>query len=307
MGMQIKTPSRGSWAQSKSNSPLHISIESALSEALAAHGVLGVPVIPDEKIHRFDAAEKKRGNRCGWYVCYSEVAVYGFWHTGEQHVVSLTGRPDPRIHRDIERVRREREEEQARRHAKASVLAREMIARARPASPECPYLIKKGVRPHNLLQLGAVLLVPLYHQEELVNLQRIYPDGSKRFLAGGRIKGAASLIGTLRNAEAVYLCEGWATGASIHEATSCPVVVAMNCNNLLPVATALRTSLAENLPLTVAADNDRHTTGNPGLTAGRQVSDAVAASLTWPRFPCESCDCSDFNDLARCEAGRVSV
>ncbi len=47
-------------------------------------------------------------------------------------------------------------------------------------------------------------------------------------------------IGDVNGAVAVCICEGFATGASIHEATDYPVVVAFNAGNLGPVARVLR-------------------------------------------------------------------
>jgi putative DNA primase/helicase len=76
------------------------------------------------------------------------------------------------------------------------------------------------------------------HGVELHSLQFIGPEGDKRFLSGGRVSGCYLLIGK----PDVTLCiaEGYATGASIHEAAGCAVAVAFNAGNLLPVARTLR-------------------------------------------------------------------
>lgn len=77
------------------------------------------------------------------------------------------------------------------------------------------------------------MLVPLIREGQLLNLLRIAPDGSKRFLKGGRIKGRHALLGTLGAGARLYLCESWATGATLHAATGCPVACAMHAGNLL--------------------------------------------------------------------------
>ncbi|APX95068.1 hypothetical protein BWR19_15915 [Halomonas sp. 1513] len=278
----------------------------ALVEALAARGVTGLSICADGEVHRFDAPDKRRGNLAGWYVCPTpEVAVFGYWHTGEQQTVTLAGEHDSAAaegaRKAAERARREREALRQRDHAEAADRARRLWSSAQPASPNHPYLQCKRVRHHGLRQQGDVLLVPLFCAGALVNLQRIHPDGGKRFLPRARLKGAASLLGRLAGAERVYLCEGWATAATLQEATGSPVVAAMTANNLATVGHALRQRLPTEVAITVAADNDHRTEGNPGMTAGRAAAQSIRADLTWPRFPCVGCTCTDFNDLARCQ------
>ncbi|MFG6178541.1 toprim domain-containing protein [Halomonas sp. THAF12] len=275
-------------------------------EALAARGITGLAIRADGEVHRFDAPDKRRGNLSGWYVCPTpEVAVFGFWHTGEQQTVTLAGEHDPiaaeQARQAAERARHERDAQRQRDHAQAAKTARRLWAAAQPADHAHPYLQAKRTAPHGLRQQGDVLLVPLFCEGALVNLQRIHPDGGKRFMPRGRLKGAASLVGRLAGAGRVYLCEGWATAATLHEATGHPVVAAMTANNLATVGRALRQRLPAEVAITVAADNDHHTEGNPGITAGRAAAQAIRADLTWPRFPCPGCACTDFNDLARCQ------
>jgi putative DNA primase/helicase len=75
-------------------------------------------------------------------------------------------------------------------------------------------------------------------------LEFIHPetrDGdNKRFLPGGDYRGRCFRISAMEGAGPLWLCEGFATGASIHEATGHPVAVGFNAGNLLPVAQAMR-------------------------------------------------------------------
>jgi putative DNA primase/helicase len=75
-------------------------------------------------------------------------------------------------------------------------------------------------------------------------LQFIHPekrDGdNKRFLTGGEYRSRYFSIGAMEGVGPLCLCEGYATGASIHEATDYPVAVAFNAGNLGPVAQALQ-------------------------------------------------------------------
>lgn len=290
----------------------HHSIESALVDALNAYGVAGLSIIADGEIHRFDAPDKRRGNLSGWYVCPThEIAVYGFWHTGEQHTVTLAGEHDPiaaeQARQAARRARQARAAQRQREQAHAAKRARRLWASASPANRGHAYLVTKKVAPYGLRQHGNNLLVPLYAEGQLVNLQRIGPDGGKRFMFHARLKGSATIIGQLAATSRLYLCEGWATAATLHVATGCPAVAAMTANNLAAVGHALRQRLPSEVAITVAADNDRGTEGNPGITAAREIATALRADLTWPRFPCADCACTDFNDLARCQAPREGV
>lgn len=65
------------------------------------------------------------------------------------------------------------------------------------------------------------LLVPIHSADgTLWNLQRIEADGTKRFYPGGRITGNVFFVNGYPSQapRTIYLCEGYATGASIFEA-----------------------------------------------------------------------------------------
>jgi putative DNA primase/helicase len=93
----------------------------------------------------------------------------------------------------------------------------------------------------------------------------------------------------------VYVAEGFATAATLHLATHKPVLAAFSTHNLEPVAKALRRQ-RHGVRIIVAADNDRFTQGNPGITAGRMAARAVGADLIFPEFP-PGVPGTDFNDL----------
>ncbi|MDR5900437.1 toprim domain-containing protein [Halomonas vilamensis] len=284
-------------------------IEQALGDALAAHGTTGLAIRADGDIHRFDSADKPGGNRNGWYVCPSlEVAVFGFWHTGEQHTVTTGGKSDPAAAAEArlayQRAREQREAERRAQQAKTAEQARRWWATAGAADPSHPYLVTKRLAPYGLRQRDTMLLVPLFYDGELVNLERIYPDGAKKALFGGRAKGVAGLIGHLANAERVLIAEGWATAAALHEAMGVPVVVARNADNLEPVSRRLRQRLPDNVAITLAADDDRFTEGNPGITKARLAALTIGAKVLMPTFCADCSRCTDFADVALCRKER---
>jgi putative DNA primase/helicase len=130
----------------------------------------------------------------------------------------------------------------------------------------------------------------------LWNVQRIQADGTKRFKPG-RAGGLYSPLGDLTNPARLLICEGWATGATLHEESGHPVLCAMNAGNLMKVAMAACASWP-GADLVICADNDRNTLGNPGLTAATAAAKATGARLAVPEFP-EGVSGSDFNDLAQ--------
>jgi putative DNA primase/helicase len=131
-------------------------------------------------------------------------------------------------------------------------------------------------------------------------LQYIDAAGAKLFLKDGAIEGNYSSItdGSGRR-DILLICEGWATGATLHEATGLPVVVAFNAGNLLPVAKVIR----EKYPATrlvICADNDlwKPEVGNVGVSKATAAAQAVGADLAVPDVAGIEGKPTDFNDVA---------
>jgi len=164
------------------------------------------------------------------------------------------------------------------------------------ADPDQAYLRRKGVQPFGIrMDMGATLIIPLVDLDGTIHsIQRIYEDGTKRFLSGGAKADHFALIGgPLESAPAILLCEGWATGATAHAATDLPVVAAMDAGNLARVAPLIQARFPE-ATLVILADNDlkpgRDT--NPGVAAATAAARATQSLIAIPPIP------GDFNDLA---------
>lgn len=170
------------------------------------------------------------------------------------------------------------------------------------ASPEgsSDYLIRKGVANHGgrFAPDGALLLPMRDAAGELHNLQRIAPDGEKRFLPGGRKMGTLHVIGDPQAATCLLVAEGYATAASVHEATARPVVVAWDAGNLAHVVRALRGRYPE-LRIALAGDDDKGTAARTGKNPGRAKATEAAKLAKGPAiFPAGLAeDGSDWNDL----------
>ncbi|TBW32188.1 topoisomerase [Azotobacter chroococcum] len=259
---------------------------------------------PDGHIHRFHVPGDRTGSRNGWYVLHLDgiaFGLFGSWKAGGSQSWSSRQPADPLearlIEQRIEQARRQREAERQQRQRLAAVEAQRLWSASAPAAADHPYLSRKGVKPHNARQLGSVLLIPLYHAGRLVNLQRIYPDGGKRFLPGALVTGTYSPLGRIETEQQLYLCEGWATGATIHEHTGAAVACAMNAGNLYPAGDYLRRRYPEAV-LIVAGDDDRQTEGNPGRTAANKAAADLGCGVVFPPWSGEEpLSLSDFNDL----------
>lgn len=188
----------------------------------------------------------------------------------------------------------------------AKVKAANLWERGHDVAAEHPYLQAKGIVPAGAAQLRDMLLIPLRVAGELVNLQVIAADGSKRFLTGGQVKGSSLVLGRLKDADAVLLCEGWATGCSLHQATGLPVVVAFNAHNLVTVAARLASTLQPSIKVVVCGDADASLTGQRAAGKAAELLLERGRSVV-PTFTPEQVELhrqrhdgllpTDFNDL----------
>jgi hypothetical protein len=132
---------------------------------------------------------------------------------------------------------------------------------------------------------------------ELASLQSIGADGQKMFLPGGAVKGGVFTIGALSNAETILLCEGFATSASMYEATGYPTICAFSASNLKPVAEQFRRTYPS-ARIVLCGDNDLRTDGTPntGFDAAKTAAEAIGDTVVIPELDGQKCD---FNDLAQ--------
>lgn len=285
----------------------HNTIASFQQAVESLNGPMESAIQADGQLHRFKAANDRHGQTSGWYVLHMDgvpAGSYGNWKTGvSRNWCSVDRDQLTPAERDAmnERARRQRERFEDLRKQKQAATAQRALSewrKAVDADPQHAYLQTKLVKPYLLRQSGDCLLVPLVDGDRLVNLQRIYSDGTKRFLAGGRISGCYSPIGDADGH--MYICEGWATGATIHALTGRCVACAMNAGNLIHVALHLRKHHPGRY-IVIAGDNDRHTEGNPGKAAAYKAARAIGGEVMIPPIP-DNLPGTDYNDLYRLEA-----
>lgn len=274
-----------------------------LANAMAEHGLTLPERVEPGRIIRFPGAGKASSNRAGWVKLFEDGqgAVFGDWSQGLKKTWQARKPANDdelkRWQKMAEQAEREAEPKRRQTHAEAAQAARRIWDAASDPDPLHGYLLSKGIDPYGIKQASDNLLIPVYVDGELTSLQRIGPDGGKRFMTGGKIKAGHFIIGA--PGEQIVIAEGFATAASIYEATGHAVTVAFNAVNLKAVAERIRTKYPETR-ITIAADDDQDTAGNPGITKAREAAEAIRASLATPG------EGGDFNDL-HAEQGAQAV
>ncbi len=206
-------------------------------------------------------------------------------------------------------------EQRAQEAAEARVRAQARWDNAKPANPKHPYLVAKGITSPTVIdalrQDGNQLLVPLRQNKEIAMLQAIGPNGFKSFDKGGELVGSAFLIGHPRQATSergVLVAEGFATAASLHQATGQPVLAAFTAYNLKNVAESLKDRMPD-IPVTFCADNDLNGVGVRYAEESAEIMGHRAQAIM-PEFTDRDFAAyrqkhgpeavpSDFNDLAQ--------
>lgn len=231
--------------------------------------------------------------------------------------------PDPEVlarhQREREHRRLEAERVSAELAAKAAAKATAIWDAAERTDASHGYLVAKNVGAHGIRRADAValdyidndtgqlktytvkdaLVIPAWQDARtLGSLQIITADGKKRFLLDGAMAGGYAKIGNFsHDTEVLVIAEGYATGATVYEATSLPVVLAFNAGNISAVAAKMRKALPK-VKIIYAADNDANTPGNPGLTAAKKAAEAHGGRVVYPEFDVGG-DHTDWNDFAK--------
>lgn len=251
--------------------------------------------LTSEKIVRFRCEGDKPGRSNGWAVLYLDdrpAGRFGNFRLGVDRTWSfagdnrtLTAEEKQALRREWAEARQRRDEEKARSESEAAVEALEMWQRAAPASADHGYVAKKRLDPAQLRQLCDKLLVPMVDASgKLWNLQRIAPDGTKRFLRGGRTDGLFCLIGyDSRDARTFCIGEGYATMAAVHRASGNPCIVCFSAKNMAAVARLWNAARPEVNFIVCADDDSDNPNGNVGMKAAYAVAEEIGAKIAIPR------------------------
>lgn len=290
----------------------------AFRKAMLEHiGIAPDVIEADGKAHRF-STNGKRGDKAGRYIlhvdsgipagyfeCHRQ-AIKRTWRAGSDLVPELSAKERDAIRQQAELNKARKQRAETQKQAETADKAVNIWRFAKGAPFDFPYLVTKGIKPNNARLYGAALIIPLYDiSGRLWNLQRIFSDGSKRFMTGGRKRGLFTVLGGAKLAESAraLVVEGWATGCTVSAIEpGTPVIVAFDAGNIAPVVGAVLGKYPD-LQLIVVADDDRKTERFQGKNTGIERALAVAAqypavSVVVPDFPINApLELSDINDL----------
>ena len=288
-------------------------------------------IIGDGKRHRYQVEGDSRGSENGWYVLHLDEFPTGVaaswkgvdkftWRAKVSRKLSETEKRE--LEKKMSAQRRIQDAEEAKLHALGAERAAKVWAASVPPPADHAYIQRKGIRPVGIrfheseISFGEAgsedfqyiparcLVVPIRDERgHLTSLQLITGSSEKRFLYGGRISGGYATIAKGTPTSKILICEGYATGASLHFATDLPVVVAFNAGNLEPVALVMRKKFP-NSAIIICGDDDQWTKSgepnknNTGRKKATSAASAIGAGVVFPDFPFNGPQLTDFNDLA---------
>lgn len=265
--------------------------------AMNSHGLNPDQFICDGNIHRFRVDNSS--SKPGWYVCYSSgVCVFGNFKTGLKEIYRPSGRTDSENKIIDEQIRKaqaaakiQRENEQL---EIAKTLTHDWVNDEWDNDVSShPYVLAKKIIavPNVKVKFGALHIPSYQFNSDLIwSYQRIFADGKKRFASGAKADGGFFVIDG--STDIVYMCEGFATGVTIHMATGNKVICCFSADGLVKVA--------KHLPkdnYVIAADDDWPNGINAGHKAAMAASESLGAPVVFPKFKSLDSKPTDFNDL----------
>jgi putative DNA primase/helicase len=272
-----------------------IEFEAKARDAMAGYGLMPPQIVFDGKIHKFDDSPKHK-NKAQFYVLHADsvsawgafgdfrCGIFQSFSSKSQKEMSQTEKLEYK--KKQEAIKRQYEKDKRESAQKAIDKAAKMLDTAQ-LKPH-PYTKKKQVKQYagTGVYRGA-FVIPLYSDKELKGAQIIAGDGVKRFVTGTQKKGAYFPIGDFKEPSVILVAEGYATAASLHEATRKPCVVAFDAYNLFDVGRSIRKAFPR-ANIIFCADNDDSETGI------KKANEAATACKGIVRLcPINS----DFNDL----------
>lgn len=277
-----------------------LSPEEQLRNAIEDSGLIPPDrIILDGLFHRFHGDKKKDYD--GWYKAFGDnipAGAFGSWRAA----IKSNWRAD--VDRELttdelaqlslryQEANKEREKERKKIGDSVAESAIATWENCPEAPSDHPYLILKGIKPHNTrVTVGDNrLVIPIYNAEdEMVNLQYIHPPHGKkkRFITGGIKEDNFTIIGI--PGKTIYITEGFATGASVYEASGEAVCVAFDAGNLLSVTGIIRKKFGKQQEIVIVGDNDK---SQKGQIAAKAAADKHNCRVVIP--PIVGYDANDY-------------
>ncbi|MCD9494565.1 phage/plasmid primase, P4 family [Photobacterium carnosum] len=288
-------------------------------------------IINDGQIHRF-SSNGKPDDKAGYYALFSHPSGFttGFFGCWRSSLYCTWSSKQESVLSDAEKalVQKCKLFAQTKRqnvHTDRASYASELWGKATPPDAH-PYIQQK-----QLTQLGDigyikslpcrdffmdesrttvlqnVMLIPIYDaNDKIQSLQAINASGKKFFMKGGKIaEGRFTFHG---DNETIYLCEGYATGSSIHQITNATVICTFSASNLEKVTPTIQEAHPDS-KIIIAADNDHikeaEGKGNKGLETAKKLAEKYCLSYTAPSFSNTDTG-TDWNDYAKNNSAEIT-
>jgi len=267
-------------------------------------------IIADDKRHNYQLSNNKKNKKTGHYrLKIANDFGYGFfgdyrtdefisWYSTTNKKYTEEEKAAFARHSKAEKLKREVEQKEA--HNRAATEAQDFILFL-DSCAEHPYLETKNVKSYGTLLSGKDLIIPMSDTSGVCNYQTIKPNGTKLFLKGAKKQGTWFVIpGT----DTIAVTEGFATGATVHEATGYTIIILFDAGNLLYTAPYIKERYPDR-DIIICADNDWDTiiNGKPhntGLIKGTRAAMEIGCKIAWPEFDTSLKNGhkapSDFND-----------
>lgn len=252
------------------------------------------------RMQRFSTKDNGRGD-AGWCVFHTEGdragGAFGDWRTSE-HTTWTSSNCTPEQKRTMQRKGVEGQKKQ---QAMLHKEVREKL-QGMPLGPliETPYTLRKQIDitlpaisdKAGSNSDGTKLNINMFDiHGTRVNVQTIKDTptelGQKRFMRGGRTSEAFTILGA--PTPRIFICEGFATSCSVHQATGDMVVCAFASGNVMDVTRLIKTQ-SPAATVIIATDND-----HAGIDAARksaQLADNLQClppehNTDWNDYLCE--------------------
>ncbi|EFO4793564.1 DUF1738 domain-containing protein [Campylobacter coli] len=294
----------------------------------------GQPIM-DGKLHRVSVIGDKGREKSGAYVGFLNGHPAGFvqnYKTGIKENWKSTNSFENTKNQEIDfknamennkAMKEAKEKELIQAYEKTAKKLEEEYNNARWANSEHPYLKDKGFDKNFYLKQdkNGNLLIPLRDIDgKYWATQRIFANGDKMIGATrtaeekeqgieypAKKQGNFFLLGAknLNNVNEVYICEGFATSASVYEATKSPTIMGVDAGNLEIIVTSIKEKYPK-MNIIVAGDNDIKKELNGGKNVGKTTALGIKekypeVKVVLPNFTNEEAQkgLSDFNDLMK--------
>ncbi|EIY1830023.1 DNA primase [Escherichia coli] len=267
----------------------------------------------DGEIHRVPTRDDRRGSQSGAYKAYLDGRPSGWYrdyrsadNSPTTWTFSRAENIDPlaRLHlkASAQQNRDEKERKLQQQYNKQAGYARSYL-NGLPQATAHEYLTRKGIRaaPGVRLNNKNELVIPFSNgRGEIRSYQRIPVTGGKdaRILKGSEKSGNWFAFGTPENGRPLLFAEGYATVASLHEATGHPVLMTIDADNMINVAKNARKIWTDS-PFVFCADNDHQRKINKGVSSAKKAAASTHGEVIIPAFTeAEKAQgLTDFNDL----------